>query len=88
MSHAAEKSVPLNPIPGFATRMVGEGIHPDGNGWSKLFGNYTARGEWLYWEDGTRTPNTREGTEFTGFHGGAWDNHVDYAAKWDAAQCA
>lgn len=52
---------------------------PDGNGWSKLNGRYTAKGEWLYWADGDVTPNTPEGVMFTGFHGGGWDDGVDYS---------
>lgn len=53
------------------------------NGWSKLNGWYTARGPWLYWQDGDRTPNTRAGGMFTGAHGGG-ERKPDCAAQWDA----
>jgi hypothetical protein len=55
--------------------------YPEGNGWSKLGGNYTVRGDWIYFEDGSRERNGA-GPMITM----PADNGVDYAELWNAHQ--
>lgn len=45
-----------------------ERYYSDGNGWSKLNGYFTVRGDSIYWEDGDVTPNDFKHCVFTAMH--------------------
>lgn len=57
---------------------------PNGNYWSKLHGYLTAEGEFLYWQDGDRTSNTKDGCMFTGMP--VPDHPCNYAEEWRTKQ--
>lgn len=57
---------------------------PDGNGWSKLHGQYTAKGMTLYWADGTTLRNTAKHCMFTGMHGNGYGGTVDWSTQRNA----